>query len=209
MNGADIEELQLRVGIDRKTAIRLLEEFSIMQIGECAPDDDEEVILEFGEICRRLDLPKHVLRKIQADGAIGRPITSGDMHFLRSLMKIYGKAWFIRAQLTNKNKKERERLIQRPELNRWEQWAYSHFLRNTIKYGTGHRMLNPGDRIRIDDLMDTIEDIFKVPKCENTKQQLIKIRKMALNDRCRSKKEGVGVADLSKKRGISGEEPAD
>jgi hypothetical protein len=44
-------------------------------------------------------------------------------------------------------------------------------------------MINPENRIRIDDLAEQVESMFHVPNCQNTRDRIKKIRETAFNDK--------------------------
>lgn len=199
MDNYEITEICDKFGFNHKKFRAFLEDHFVMSLAELPPFPDEPVELTFDEICKICKLPKNIVRKIQKEGHIGYPITSADFDSLKFLGKLYAKTWLVKAMLSKFGKKDRERLITRPELNRWERWAYSRWINAEIEYGTGDRMLTPEHRIHIGWLMDQIEEIFKVPKCENTRKRLLQIRKMAFNDK-QSAKRGASLSEKAKKR---------
>lgn len=209
MNDYEIQTICARFNFNEDKFREFIKDYYIVPLAEMPPHPDDRVELSFETICKRVGFPKNIVRRLQRAGAIGFPITSSDLDFLYALQKIYGKTWFVKTQLTKFSMIERERLIIRPELNRWEKWAYSRFLYNKIEYGTGGRMLNPEKRIRIIQTMEMIEEIFKAPACENMRLRLLQIRKMATNDRAIAQKHGLALDEMAKKRGIRKEDQID
>ena len=74
--------------------------------------------------------------------------------------------------------------MNRPELaTKWEKWIYTRYFENEIRRGHGNRLIYPEKRIMVEDLAETIEEMFGVPNCENTRVRIRKIREMAYNDK--------------------------
>jgi hypothetical protein len=138
----------------------------------------------------------------QEERAICTPVTAGDLDALKCVKRLFGKAWFIRAQLTKSNLSERQLMIQRPELLPWEKWAYNRFIAQKIEYSSEKRRVPPDKKIVLSPMLRTIEQTFGVPVCQMTKDRLIQVRKMATNDFYLAREKGVGLETRTKKRGV-------
>jgi hypothetical protein len=201
MDEHEISEICRKYGFERQAFARFLEDFFIVPHEELPPWPDDPVDIEFDQIARQVGLPAYVLRKAQEEGALSDPLMSGDLDALRCVRRLYGKSWFLRAQLAKSNKAERQSLIRRPELLPWERWAYQQFLTRKIEVAGGSAA--PGQRLYLSTLLKTIEMVFRVPASEMTKSRLLQIRKMASNDHYDSKKQGGDLGEIAKKRGVA------
>jgi hypothetical protein len=108
------------------------------------------------------------------------------------------------------SQKQREELIRRPELSaKWQRFAYTTFLTNTLQYGDKGHMLNPQSRIRIAGLARMVSEIFKIPDNLILHNQLRKIREIAWNDRRRARSERVPLEEMARRRCIKLDDPDD
>lgn len=198
------QEICKKYGFSAEGYDQFLEDYEIIPAGEIPPDDDAPLELSFEEICKVLDIPKAVLRRLQQTEAVNRPMTQADLDFLRKVKILWGKPWFIRSQLVKMNQKKRESILTRPELiQKWERWAYSRFLFRQLEYGDGGRILNPKQKINIKEMGEFLQHVFGVPNNRATRERLAEIRKMANNDRYRAQKTNSKLDEMANKRGIS------
>jgi len=171
-------------GIDPNSLERLLEDYDLEPKEAYGPQDHEAVPLLMRQIAARVGLPVKVVGRLQDIGAIGAPITCGDFEFLKSYKTAWGNSFLIKTQLANYSRKQREEIMNRPELaTKWEKWTYTKYVENEISRGHGNRMIYPEKRIMVENLAETIEEMFGVPNCENTRARIRKIREMAYNDK--------------------------
>lgn len=181
----------------------MLDDFDLTPKGEAGPPGSDAVPLSMTEIAGKVNLPLEVVGRLQNIGVIERPITCSDFDFLKSLRKVWGNHFFLRKQLARLSKKQREELIKRPELAcKWERWLYSKYFFNEIKRGYGGKMINPERRIPVEETLETIEEMFKVPNCENTRIRYLKIRDMANNDRKKVTQGCATESQVLKSRGL-------
>jgi len=90
---------------------------------------DTPCYLSLDDACEQFNLPKKMMRLCTSNGVISNPITHLDKAFLERLLKVFGKAWFVRPQLIKFNKRERARLLDAPEFqNIWERRVYYWYL---------------------------------------------------------------------------------
>lgn len=198
------QEICRKYGFSTEGYDRFIEDYEIIPAGEMPPDDDEPIDLPFEKICEKVDIPKNVLRRLQQENVVARPMTNADLFLLHKIKTLWSKPWFIRSQLVKMNQQKRESILTRPELiHKWERWAYSRFLFRQLEYGDGGRILNPKQRINIKEMGDFIQHVFGVPNKRETREKLAEIRKMANNDRYRAQKENRHLEEMAKNRGIS------
>ncbi len=202
MDDYEKEEICRRFGFYRKRFELFLDDYCALPYAELPPWPDDPVELSFQNICRQVDLPQNLVRRAQREGVIGTPVTESDLDALKAVRQVFGKAWFIRAQLLRFNKQERESLIRRQPLKEWEKFAYENFLRGKMSCD-GEGAAQKGGRLYITPLMKTIELRFQIPVNKQTKQRLLQVRKLASNDLFSAKKRGVALASLAKKRGVN------
>ena len=161
-----------------------LEDYDIVPKGSLGPSGHEPVPLLMRDIAERVRLPIKIVGRLQDMNVIGTPISCDDFEFLKCYAKTRANSFIIRTQLAKFSQKQREEFIKRPEFsNKWERWIYSRYFFNEIEYGHGNRMINPENRIRIDDLAEQVESMFHVPNCQNTRDRIRKIRETAFNDK--------------------------
>jgi hypothetical protein len=134
---------------------------------------------------------------------INSPITCSDFDLLKIIKRLWGNYFFLRCQLARLSRKQRDDLIKRPELSeKWKRWVYAQFFLKDIKYGHGGRMINPEQRTFIYALAEEIESIFGVPNCQNTRDEIKKIREMAYNDRKKVKQARATKRQVLRSRGL-------
>ena len=207
MNEREVKEICRQYGFDRQAFEYFLEDYFVHPLAELPPWPDEPVDLETGQIARQVGLPAYVVRMAQEEGAICTPVTAGDLDSLKVVKLLFGKAWFVRAQLTKSNLMERQLLIQRPELLHWERWAYNRFLAQKVeRVAAEDRVATQDQRLYLSSMLRTIDQVFGVPTCKMTKDRLIQVRKMATNDFYAARRRGIDPAEMSKKRGVELEE---
>ncbi len=171
-------------GMKKKGLLAFLRYYDIEPRGSQGPSGQETVPLMMRVIAERVRLPIKVIGRLQDIGVIGAPITCDDFEFLKSYEKTWSNHFLLRCQLAKFSQRQREEIIKRPELsNKWERWIYAKYFFNKFKYGHGGRMINPENRIRIDDLAEQVESMFHVPNCQNTRDRIKKIRETAFNDK--------------------------
>ena len=116
---------------------------------------------------------------------------------------IFGRIWFLRAQLVKSNKAERQSLIERPELLSWERWVYNRFLAlKTKRAAPDQTGTPPGQRLYLSSLLRTLKRFFRCLHPRETKGRLLQLRKMAANDYYASRQRGVTLEEMAKKRGV-------
>lgn len=170
--------------IKKKGLLPFLEYYDIWPKGSQGPSGQEPVPLMMRVIAERVRLPIKVVGRLQDIGVIGAPISCDDFEFLKSYEKTWSNHFLLRSQLAKFSQRQREEIIKRPELaNKWERWIYAKYFFNKFEYGHGNRMINPENRIRIDDLAEQVESMFHVPICQNTRDRIKKIREIAFNDK--------------------------
>jgi len=171
-------------GMKKKGLLAFLRYYDIEPRGSQGPSGQETVPLMMRVIAERVRLPIKVIGRLQDIGVIGTPISCDDFEFLKSYEKTWSNHFLLRTQLAKFSQKQREEIIKRPELaNKWERWIYAKYFFNEIEYGHGNRMINPENRIRIDDLAEQVESMFHVPICQNSRDRIKKIREIAFNDK--------------------------
>ena len=183
--------------INDETLSALLADFELIPRGEFLLGQ-KEVDLTFHEICDSVDLPQKVVRRLQRDGAIGKPICYEDFWRLHWLKKhIWGKPYFLRQQVKRYSKKQRENLIlKRPELDeKWKRWVYEQYMRQGLERGTGGRLLNPEKRIYMKRLSRDLHEIFGVSPYPGVRMTLKKIRAKAYRDISKQRKALVALEE--------------
>ena len=171
-------------GINEKNLATLLSDYDLVSKHTDQISLNDAVPGSLTEIAKEVDLPVKVLGRLQYIKVIGKPITWWDWEFLIAYRKVWRNIFLLRTQLAKFSQKQREDLIFRPELsNKWERWVYAKYFFNEIQYGHGGRMMTPERRIFINVLATQVEEIFHVPDCPNTRNQILEIRQMANNDR--------------------------
>jgi len=181
----------------------LLQDYDLVPKDEMGPPGSVPVPLSMTEIAQKVGLPIKVVGRVQDLGVLNRPITCSDFEFLKSLRKLWGNHFILRCQLARLSQEQREDLIMRPELSeKWKRWVYAKFFFKDIKYGHGGRMINPDQRTFIYALTEEVESIFGVPNCQNTRDELKKIREMAYNDRKKTKQLRATEREVLKSRGL-------
>jgi hypothetical protein len=181
---AFIEKACVLYGIKKQSFLALLENYDIEPKGSQGPSSDETVPFSMREIAGKVGLKVKVVGHLQDKGVIASPINCGDFEFLKGYAKTWEDSFLLRTQLAKFSEKERKEMIKRPELSKkWERWVYSKYFFSNFRYGHGGRMINPEDRIKIYDLAEQVESIFRVPNCQNTRDRIKKIRETAYNDK--------------------------
>jgi hypothetical protein len=202
---AFVREASRYYGIREMSLLFMLDDYDLIPKGSAGPQDDDPVPLNMTEIAQKVGLPVKVVGRMQDMCVINRPITCSDFDLLKSIKRVWGNHFFLRCQLARLSKKQREELIKRPELSeKWRRWAYARFFLKDIRYGHGGRMINPEQRTFIDAMAEDIESIFGVPNCQNTRDELKKIREMAYNDRKKVKQCVATENEVLKSRGLPG-----
>ena len=198
-----IEEAAAHYGISPTALAAFIDDYDIQPKGGWGPDDSEPLSMSMTEIAKLVDLPVKVLGRLQDTGVIHRPIDCGDFEFLKTLRKIWGNAFLLRCQLANFSGPRRKDLILRPGLtSKWERWVYGRFFFNPLYYDHNGNMVNPKDRIRIEDVADYVQYRFGVPKCANTLDRILKIRRDSNNDKKRIRAKTITNKDVLKNRSI-------
>ena len=192
-----------KFGFEESALAALMEHYDLEPRGLC-PAAWEAVDSSMREIARVADLPVKVVGRLQDMKVIGSPITCGDLDFLHQYRMTWRNAFLMKCQLADYSRKQRAELLTRPEFTtKWEKWVYSRYIFTDIGYGRGNRMIRPEKRIRIDQLLEQVQDMFNVPDCFNTRQRILKIRQIAQNDK---KKISAGASTpigFLEKRGVS------
>lgn len=147
---------------------------------------------------QQFKIPIRVLYRLNSIGVIDQPLTDVDRQFLTSLRKIWGKSWFLRSQISRLSKSQREAyLFRRPELTeKWERWTYSRYFHNDIRRGTDNRMLNPEERILIDQMIDDLEEIFRIKVTPRILRRIKEIRTLAQRDKSRLKAKEMDILPI-------------
>jgi hypothetical protein len=198
-----VREASRYYGMSEMSLRAMLDNFDLIPKGEAGPPDSDAVPMSMTEIAMKVKLPLKAVGLLQNLGVIDRPITCVNFDFLKDLEKVWGKNPFLRMQLAKFSKKQREELIKRPELvKKWERWLYSRYYSNEINYGHGGRMVNPEQRIIMEETLEMIEKIFGVPNCENTRIRYLEIRQMAYNDRKKIKQGRATERQVLRSRGL-------
>ncbi|MDH3544295.1 MAG: hypothetical protein OET55_00060 [Desulfuromonadales bacterium] len=200
---AYIEEASRYFGVSKESMKTLLQNYDFIPKGEAGPPGNDAVSMSMTEIAKKVKLPVKAVGRLQNMGEIDRPITCANFDFLKSLEKIWGNHFFLRLQLARLSIKQREELIKRPELaSKWERWLYSRYFFNKIKRGHSEKMINPEERIIVEDTLEMIEEMFHVPNCENTRTRYLEIRQMANNDRKKVKQGRSTERQALRSRGL-------
>lgn len=192
-----------KYGIDQAPFARFLEDYDAVPKGSLWPEEDLPVEASMTEIAREADLPIKVVGRLQDLGVIGRPILYSDLFFLKTYRKVWANIFLLRCQMAGFSRSQREDLVKRPTLvSKWERWAYARSFFNQIDYDRHGRMLNPKDRIFIEDMAEQIQELFGVPKCETTLKRLAKIKEYANNDKKRVSKGAITKKEVLANRSI-------
>lgn len=201
-------EICREYGFDPQGYRRFLQDYAVLQRDELLPDDPHQAMEgEFGEIAASFGLTKVALRRLQQASVVGWPLTGQDAQFLQRLQRLWGKAWFLRAQMARMSASNRARLFERPELvSSWERWAYRRILLAEVSYGDGGRMLNPEDRAKLVDMLSFIQDVYGVPATDKVRARLRQIRRMAYSDRKKAQSGRLSLEALALTRGAPPEE---
>lgn len=171
-------------GIEEQCLLAFSEDFEVVPRGSQGPTGMDPVPLPMREIAERVKLPVKIVGWLRGIGVISSPISCDDFEFLKCYAKTWANSFLLRSQLAKFSQKQREEFIKRPEFsNKWERWIYSRYFFNEIKYGHEGRMINPENRIKVDDLAEQVESMFHVPNCQNTRDRIKKIRETAFNDK--------------------------
>jgi hypothetical protein len=181
----------------------LLENYELHPRGSYGPQENDPIPMSIKELAKSFKLPEEVIYRLQDDLVISQNLTYKDLNILELLRIIWGKAFYLKKQLSKLSKRQREDLMTRPEFaTKWEKWVYSIYLKNEIAFGIGGRIIDPRKRIKIDLLAQTIESMFGVPDCYNTRQRILKIRETAYNDKKKAKNRQATIESLCISRGV-------
>lgn len=205
-----LEKVSQQFGIDTAILATLLKEFELIPREECVPSDDDPLPGTMTQVAEKIGLPVRVVGRLQDIGAIGRPITFADWVFLQKYKQLWGNHFLLRCQMTRYSQSQRDELVRRPELGtKWERFAYKVLLTNRLERGTGGRMINPGDQIRISNLANMIAEIFGIPNSKSLQDRLRKIRETAYNDRKRARTENTSLEEMARRRCVKLDDPDD
>jgi hypothetical protein len=200
---AFIEEASRYYEMFEESLAAILEDYDLIPKGGAGPPENDAVPMSMTEIAQKVSLPVKVVGRMQDMCIINSPITCSDFDLLKIIKRLWGNHFFLRCQLARLSQKQREDLIKRPELSeKWKRWVYAQFFFKDIKYGHGGRMINPEKRTFIYDLAEEVESIFRVPNCQNNRDEIKSIREKANNDRKKVKQCRATEREVLRSRGL-------
>jgi len=199
-----IQTLAKMYGIEIEKMSRLYADYDFISLDAYGSRETDVVVLPIEQIANKTGISKKLIRRLQNIRAIPFQLTNLDLMFLQIFRIAIADSGVLRCILSRYSQQQREELIRRPDLSsKWERWVYAVIFKKRIEYGDDNRMLNPEQRVIIESLLDDVQIIFGVPKCEKTKRRVLQIKQMVKNDRKRAQNENVPVEDLADRRGIA------
>jgi hypothetical protein len=96
--------------------------------------------MTFAEASEKYDIPVKVFYALHKKGALPYQLQNEHIDKIEFLSLVWGKDIFLRMQLSRKNKKKREKLINEADLNKVEQYILNRYL-NAIE--SGERLHKP------------------------------------------------------------------
>ena len=154
------------------------------------PDNKTCINEDIQKILDQMKFNNAVIHRMKKLGVLDDPISDEDVDFLRRLLGIWGKAFFVRAQICHLSYAQRKSMYERRPalLNNWERYVYSIYYENEIEIGDGNRMLTPQRRIRVRAFAEEVSEIFGMQHTRRLEDRIRVIARMAQRDRSRAKK---------------------
>ena len=154
------------------------------------PDNKTCINEDIQKILDQMKFNNAVIHRMKKLGVLDDPISDEDVDFLRRLLGIWGKAFFVRAQICHLSYAQRKSMYERRPalLNKWERYVYSIYYENEIEIGDGNRMLTPQRRIRVRAFAEEVSEIFGMQHTRSLEDRIRVIARMAQRDRSRAKK---------------------
>lgn len=199
-----IEMASKHYGIPTDSMNALLGDYELIPVEDSDPLGSDAVPMLLYEVAKEVDLPADVIAKFQELSVVHKPITYDDVELLKIIQKAWGNKTLIRSQLANYTRTQRIKLIKITDLSeKWERWVYLRFMENDIRYDSAGKMINPEDRILVNNLAEQVEDLYCVPNCNHTRKRIKKIREIAENDKQKIRY-GAPISAVLKERGLPG-----